>query len=150
MQQELIPSVVQFGSAAVNVINVVCTIKNYGKTPAWVTALGLKRHLVENGQALPDEPNYKNKDEEQVQPRGEVILPPGESIQQVVRLLPPQVADVRTKKLTLYVYGYIRYRDAFGQRRQTKFCHEYRVPIGMDLRPEGFYEGGPPSYTSQT
>ena len=150
MQQELIPSVVQFGSAVVNVINVVCTIKNYGKTPAWVTALGLKRHLVENGQALPDEPNYKNKDEEQEQPRGEVILPPGESIKQIVRLLPPQVADVRTKKLTLYVYGYIRYRDAFGQGRQTKFCYEYRVPIGVDLRPEGFYEGGPSSYTSQT
>jgi hypothetical protein len=148
MQQDPLPLVGQIDSLEMKVANIICTVKNYGKTPCWITYGTTKRHLVKNGESLPEQPNYgEGTDQEHT---GEIVLPPGQFVQHVFRVLPSEIVAVRRKEFTLYVYGCIRYRDAFERSRKIKFCYVYQVPLGLDLRPEAFYTGGPKAYHGST
>ena len=150
MQQESIPSSVGPPSQAVPVFFNICTVKNYGKTPAWVTSFVSKGHLLVKGESLPDAPNYTLENSEQGAPIGESVLPPGDPIKQAIPMSVDNIKDVLGRKLTFYVYGRVLYRDAFSQKRETRFCYRYHNPVGFDMRPEGFYEEGPQKYIGQS
>jgi hypothetical protein len=36
--------------------------------------------------------------------------------------------DVFSGRKWIIVFGYVKYRDAFGEKRRTRFCHLYQGP----------------------
>ncbi len=61
-----------------------------------------------------------------------------------------EVAKIRDGKLTLFVYGFVRYLDSDKRTHTTRFCQTYHVPTDADdPKKEGFYSylSAPPAYT---
>ncbi len=122
-------------------------IKNYGKTPAHITRVGISEDKVPATGKLQPEPQYKY--EQSV----DIMLPPDLPIQPL-RILIPQAdfIDVRQGDPTLYVYGFIDYIDLGDKPRKSKFCFVYNVPSGFTSFKRGFYIPGnaPAAYTECT
>lgn len=122
-------------------------IRNYGKTPAHITRVGISEDRVPATGKLQPEPKYKH--EQSV----DIMLPPDLPIQPL-RILIPQAnfIDVRQGDPTLYVYGFIDYIDLGDKPRKSKFCFVYNVPSGFTSFKRGFYIPGnvPSAYTECT
>jgi hypothetical protein len=55
--------------------------------------------------------------------------------------------------LSLYIYGFIAYRDFVGRDRELRFCYAYRFPTGLILEgidKDEFIPGGPDAYNEST
>lgn len=112
----------------------VITLKNYGQTPAYhwqawhkvmiAETFDKKHWTVTNPEALPQGGGTKG------------ILGPGQTTDAEVRnttlrLTPQQVQALNDGRLTLFVFGYIRYRDAFEIQRTTTYRYIYGGPVGL-------------------
>lgn len=95
------------------------TIKNNGQTPGYgVVHLG--RMLVQDFPSLVPLPEV-----EETSPLSRNDLPPSGILTKTLKggraLTPDERARIGNGTLALYVYGEIRYRDAFGRNRSTKY-----------------------------
>lgn len=127
-------------------------VSSCGRSPGWVTSLTVffkKTKLA----GLPKEPDYRCAAEDAV---GEFVLPPGgEHLEDrgymISREESEEIANVNGN--TYILYGKIDYRDVIGKNHETRFCYVYRPPqklLGMQIAPDTFVPGGPPSYTRHT
>jgi len=122
-------------------------IKNYGKTPAQITRVGISEEKVPAAGALQPEPKYKY--EQSV----DIVLPPDQPIQPLrIMIAQTDFIDVRQGDPVLYVHGFVDYLDLGGQERKTRFCFVYNVPSGFTSSNRGFYISGnaPAAYTKCT
>jgi len=127
-------------------------VSSCGRSPGWVTSLTVffkKAKLA----GLPKEPDYRCTADQEV---GEFVLPPGgEHLEDrgymISREESEEIANVNSS--TYVLYGKIDYRDVIGKKHETRFCYVYRPPqklLGMQIAPDSFVPGGPPSYTRHT
>jgi len=122
-------------------------IKNYGKTPAQITRVGISDERIPAAGQLQPEPKYKY--EQSV----DIILPPDQPIQPMKIMIPQtDFIDVRQGDPILYVYGFIEYADFGDKPRKSRFCFVYNVPSGFTSFKRGFYIAGnaPAAYTKCT
>jgi hypothetical protein len=114
------------------------TIRNYGRSPAWVTKhwsgvkiLPLPSDISENPLYLPIERSVDIELSEFYEPgkrRGNTIPIPYSLIFKLIK-----------RSAFLYIYGCIVYRDVWGDSHETHFSFFYHVPPDGDLNPQDFY-----------
>jgi hypothetical protein len=130
---------------------IACKITNYGKTPARVFESVVKLHILNSGDALPEQPDYRTEGKAANSIPGEFVLRAGKGFDQILFTAPTHIAEIKTKQLALYVYGFVRYRHVFStEPARVAFCFLYHLPIEFDPIPEGFYSGGPEAYRETT
>jgi len=120
---------------------VVVQIKNKGQTPAWVTAAGSKGQWASDQNPLPKTPKYD--------PMGPFtkegqLLPPTAYFPQGFPLEKTRIDKAVKKELVLYIFGFVEYRDVYGDRHLTRYC--YRAKPALDLNhpfPLDFYFDNP-------
>lgn len=118
---------------------VYLTIKNYGRTPAFMTEHKIIFRLM---QSVPKPPLEYSPFPREFQQ--EIITPNaiGKAAIRLIeeRLTRTQVEDVMNRKEFLYVFGFIKYRDGAGLGEyETHFFHVYDVPVveGWEFMPTG-------------
>jgi hypothetical protein len=140
--------------------------KVYGKTPVKFIesrficeSVPVKEGTSPPEPNLPEIPNYERADSIKDIPEGSIFAPERE-----FSFLPGRVLtdnerdDVNYDRTLLCAYGFIKYKDVFGKKRQTKCCFVYRIPRGGVVRSpdgyifnaEGFRIGGPDGYNKAT
>jgi hypothetical protein len=121
---------------------------NTGKSPAWVTAAGSNGWFAEANNPLPKTPQYNS-----MKPFTEKghLLPPKGRMAQGFPFSNAQLASVVKKEADLYIFGYIEYRDIYGDTHIIRYC--YHAEPTLDLTnplPLDFFVGGPDEYFEAT
>jgi hypothetical protein len=122
-------------------------IKNYGKTPAKITRMGISQVNLPTNDKLPPEPT-----DQHVQ-SADIVLPPDLPIQPLkLMIAQTDFIEVRRGDPLLYVHGFVDYVDLGDRPRTSRFCFIYNVPSGFTSLKRGFYIPGnvPPAYTKCT
>lgn len=129
-------------------LRLACHMKNMGETSAWVSAKGQSKRLLDKSVVLPTKPIY---DEEENWSSKGLLLPPNGTIYPIFYLVPGDARHVYNGDKTLWIYRYIKYRDIFRRRHETRYCFRYYPQIGgEDPATCGFYPDGPPDYNEAT
>ena len=124
------------------------TMKNYGRSPGFVTSHWANVRIVGELNNLPNPPDYFTKPASIFIEKADFVVEPGGERKSDF-FEPPGGIATRGSSF-LYVYGIITYRDFFNQDHKTGFCFYYHVPSDRDLNPQGFYAEGPDGYNYQT
>jgi hypothetical protein len=135
------------------------TVKNTGDTPALNIVTQCRYELV-HGRHLTDlaaEPNYPLPIDQSGAP-----IPPGDSMEfmtfltwegggVVNHLDDTEINTIKLELNHLRVYGYVKYRDVFGNERESRFCEKFVWPLET-RRASGFRRllGIPEAYTRHT
>jgi hypothetical protein len=123
---------------------------NWGKTPAFVEATFADMMVINSFDDLPRRPKYSKPVLFQGDP-----IPPQKSLD--FQLYAPMrdtreyeviQADYRTGGKILFVFGYVKYRDMYGRKHETKFGLKYRAAPELKMYYDGFFVDGPKSYNS--
>ncbi len=123
---------------------------NKGKTPAYLIETGHAAKVLSYKDSLPEKHlPFEEKAISKWKGKGLPLQPndhehrgfQGTWAQDPVKI--GRGADV------LWVYGYIKYRDAFGVSRETWFCRRYVQEIEK-YQKSGFIAGGPAGYNHAT
>jgi hypothetical protein len=123
-------------------------VRNNGKTPAWITAAGSNGRWVTDQNPLPKDPDYIRMGP--FTNEGQ-LLPPSAWLDQGFPLDKTRIDKVLRKEMSLYVYGFVEYRDVYGDTHLTRYC--YRAKAAQDLNhshPLDFYIDGPDGYLRAT
>jgi hypothetical protein len=117
--------------------------KNYGRTPGRITRITAKVHYlaVEESETLPQEPNYEAEPCYTFRFDGEIVLPSDAAVQPLkVQLVSLTFRNVIDRKLLLYIYWQVDYRDVFGLGWYDRSCYHFHVKAGgFDPMESGFY-----------
>lgn len=119
--------------ASVGPIRVTILVKNTGRTPATITDVNIVPSYVTGPDfTLPKIPSYAEKGSN-LAALG--LLPAGETDTDTSAAIglngqrygfdKGQVKDIETGKSRFFVYGYVRYQDAFAHNHATGFCGFY-------------------------
>jgi hypothetical protein len=103
--------------------NLTVILRNYGRTGAHIIEDCITADIPEY-DFMPDDPTYPVFGVEKAE-IGKVIEPTeGHLIfgQGKLTILPSQADSVLRGEKTLYVYGYVKYRDFLGDTWRSKFC----------------------------
>ena len=122
-------------------VQVICKLRNNGRTPAWVTAMGSCGKLVRSENELPENPPYT--DAGPFTEKGSV-LSPNAFTETGIPITAEQLQTLVRGEMILYFMGYVKYRDAFNQKHEARYC--YRLKPSQDLAspvPLEFYVDGP-------
>jgi len=136
------------------------SILNTGNTIAQLTATQTVYELVPRAfvDELPQEPDYSL-----AITLNNLPLPPRDSIGYTANLIEPPkssaleqldqgtINTIRIGQLVLLAYGYITYLDAFGNKRESRFCERYVWP-SEGIANAGFrpLTDAPAAYTKYT
>jgi len=121
---------------------------NTGKSPAWVTAAGSNGWLADASKPLPKIPPY-----EPMKPFTEKghLLSPKSRMAQGFPFSNAQLIRVVKKEADLYIFGYIKYRDIYGDTHITRYCYHAEPTLDLtDPLPLDFFVGGPDEYFEAT
>jgi len=129
------------------------TYENMGKTPGFITEIGFAVNGMKQEQRLPEiPPDYQNEDKTQwIGGRGVPIVP-GNNMGRRAEWTPTQAQldEWQREELTIWVHGYVKYRDCFVEmERETRYCLRLKPSTeGGNTVP--FVIDGPPAYNSAT
>jgi len=107
---------------------VIVRIVNNGKTPAWVTRAGSNGWWASDKNPLPKTPKYDLM--EPFTKEGQ-LLPPTAGLPQGFPLEKTRIDRAVKKELILYIFGFVEYRDVYGEQHLTRYC--YRAKPALDL-----------------
>lgn len=129
-------------------IRYVCRIRNKGRTPAWITEMGSRGHVVKTENDLLTVPPY---DMAGPFPKKGTPLPPEAFIPHPFWLDSAKLEKVEQGELTLYLFGMVKYRDVFDEEHEMRYCYQFKPALGgTDPAMRDFYFGGPKAYNSAT
>ena len=123
-------------------------IRNNGNTPAWVTAAGSNGWWVTDQNPLPRTPKYTL-----MQPftKDGQLLPPTASFEQGFPLEKARIDRAVKKEVFLYVFGFVEYRDIYGNKHLTRYCYQAKPPLDLNHPQQlDFYIDGPDEYLKAT
>lgn len=135
-------------------------VMNVGRTPAKITKIVVVPYVIRKPLGrienmppeLPPEPVYRGKGAIGIERNA--ILAQSMGITPLTAEIPEEdVPEIIKRNRTLYVYGYVNYRDILDNAHETRFCQIYWVKSAPeDATPEGFMEAGntPAAYTRST
>lgn len=105
--------------------DVVVGVKNFGRTPAYVTDALIKHLILPITKPLPSVPNYERTDRDRTPVKGFLVT----NDEIFLRLLFPfgqeHILPISTSSERLYLYGYVDYIDQFGQRHRGGYARVY-------------------------
>jgi hypothetical protein len=79
------------------------------------------------------------------------VMPPQARFSQLFYLIHDDIMSIEWGKHALYVFGFVKYRDAFGSKHETRYCYRFKVALGVsDPASRNFYLAGPPEYNKAT
>jgi hypothetical protein len=107
---------------------VIVKIPNNGNTPAWITAAGSNGSWVDDKNPLPQKPQYDLMGP--FPPNGQ-LLPPTAWLTQGFPLERIKLDQVVKKTLNLYIYGFVEYRDVYGDNHITRYCYKAKPPLDL-------------------
>jgi hypothetical protein len=131
------------GIVSVGKFTMVVLIKNAGRTPATITDINITPMFISARSAnaeigepanfrIPKIPSYSQKSNSVA---GLGALPAGETSTEMAAALglkgeiygfsPQQVKDIETGKSGFFIYGYVKYSDAFREAHAIGFCGFY-------------------------
>jgi hypothetical protein len=121
-------------------IPITVRFKNYGHTPAWLIESAFN---LEVSKATDSEFSFEYKEFQKSE--GEPIAPNTDAAPINVEINPRgyltlgEMIDIGDKKLFLYFYGFVKYKDVFSEQtketRETSFC--YRLHCKPNERSSG-------------
>lgn len=126
-------------------IRVFCVVRNRGKTVAHVIEKGENYTIQSTPDYLPETPDYGKTIK---WPEGIILAP--ESEYPLVR--PLQVSDSETWErvtrgnMVLFVFGFVKYKDAFKREHETRYIFRYETIQGRG----GFYLEDKKEYNKAT
>jgi hypothetical protein len=126
------------------------TIKNYGRTPGWITSHWATARIVASAEGLPRPPDYFTKPASIFTQDVSIVYVPGQSKRNIILVPYEDLAPTAKRERFLYVYGTFTYRDVAERSHETRFCFFWHVPPEGDLNPQGFYQEGPEGYNRET
>ncbi len=132
-------------------LHCVVSIKNTGRTPATITRAGISAKLSSSLSDLPALPQYGKNEKVSF---SHLLLVPKDSFalsaQTIIEVA--QYDAFMSRRLFLYVHGFVEYRDTFNRKHETRFCDYYLVPDGGGILVEGFQRNieAPPEYNKAT
>jgi hypothetical protein len=116
--------------------------RNIGSTPAFITATSARFVLIPQGKGIP-KMAYAPPE-----PFIEEPLLTKDTFNEDGLILWAKIEDsrpfeqieeaIRTKKETLYAFGYVRFRDRYGKRHESTFCLRYYPQPRFDHTGDGF------------
>jgi hypothetical protein len=125
-------------------------VKNYGRTPGWVTSQWATAKIVETESQLPQPPDYFCKPASIFVRKSNAAYVPGYRRRNRIFIPSDDLTPVASRTSFLYVYGIITYRDIAGGNHETRFCFRWHVPDTDDIDPQAFYREGPEGYNGET
>jgi hypothetical protein len=133
---------------AASVLRMACHIKNMGRTPAILYSKAERKEVADKLYELPSQPPaYENI----VKWQKGALLPPGAEIVVIFYLYQDETRPVYDGNKTLWIHGFIEYKDAFGYSHVAQYCFKYYPRLGgKDPATVGFYPDGPPKYNEAT
>ena len=111
---------------------------NVGKSPARLMQAGVSLKMIESLSNLPKRPAYLPSELAEL---NQVLLVPGDSFALTappIQMTEAQYWDMRNSRVVLWAHGFVKYRDIFGRKHETVFCHYYRLPEPTAPTIEGF------------
>ncbi|HEY1938181.1 MAG TPA: hypothetical protein VGJ33_09630 [Candidatus Angelobacter sp.] len=129
---------------------VVYIVKNYGRTPGWVTSQWCDARLVRTINGLPQPPDYFFRRASINLEKLDDLYAPESERKGTIVIPAEDLEPAGNREAFLYVYGIIKYRDVWGGTHETRFCFYWHVPTERELNPQGFYQEGPEGYNGQT
>jgi hypothetical protein len=133
-------------------------VANIGKTPARVIRSSVRYVLIDSLEALPKEPDYGVLDPEQdliVAPH-EIEEPESSLVSRAVLERPNGVltAEEHTaiveREKVLYAFGFVRYLDIHGTKRETRFGYCYVHRKANEALGSAFAQAGSLAYRKTT
>lgn len=100
-------------------LSVTMRVQNFGRTPATVTDVIVTPHLTRPGARLPDRPTYLGVS---VFPTTQAFLVTNDHIFTTQAFPFPEWQYVIAGLWTLYLFGYVDYIDAFGERHRGGYA----------------------------
>jgi hypothetical protein len=120
------------------------TLRNNGKTPAWITAAGSNGKGATDQRPLPIVPPYTEMGP--FYGKGTLLSPTG-GFDQGFSLDKERLDHVQSGLSQLFIFGYAKYRDAYGDLHFVRYCFEARKSLDANHpHPLEFYVGGPAEY----
>jgi len=129
---------------------IVYTVKNYGRSPGWVTSQWANAKIVSVINGLDDKPDYFSGKGSMAIPKCDDFLEPESDLKNEIFVSSDDIDTVASGTSFLYVYGIITYRDVWNKTHDTRFCFYWHAPQSGDLNPLGWYAEGPVGYSRQT
>ena len=123
---------------------------NKGKTPAFLLEAGYCGKVLPHGEQLPIiQPPYGEKEISKWDGKGLPLLPNADVRKDHLGVWANDPVKITRSFDVLWVYGYIKYGNAFGFVRETWYCYRW-VPEIERWQVSGFIAGGPESYNYAT
>jgi hypothetical protein len=123
---------------------------NKGKTPAFLLEVGYCGKVLPHGEQLPAiQPPYGEKEISKWEGKGLPVLPGTDVLKNHLGTWANDPVKITRGFDVLWVYGYIKYGDAFGFVRETWYCYRWVHEIER-YQVSGFIAGGPESYNHAT
>lgn len=130
---------------------VTYTLKNWGKTPARITASEIRFELSDSPD-VPPHPEIYQIDKFNINPH---VLPQNDFRESSQKLMPSgwpdssQVDAYYNMRSFLWVYGIATYEDVHGTKYETRFCFR-SADYPLRVRPLALRLDGPPEYNQAT
>ena len=127
--------------------------ENVGKSPARLLEAAVSLKTIGSLDNLPrPRPTYIQAEIIKFE---DLLLVPNDSFALTappVQIDTSQYSAIMQGKLVLYAHGFVKYKDVFGRKHETTFCHYYRIPSANAPTVEGFTRAveAPPEYNKAT
>jgi hypothetical protein len=127
-----------------DVFQIKVSLQNNGRTAAQITSAGSAAKGSIEEKPLP---TYLPYTEMMPFPeRGTPLLPNG-SFEQGFELSRERLDHALSGQSQFFIFGYVKYRDAYGDSHITKYCFEAKKSLDANLKyPVDFYVSGPSNY----
>jgi hypothetical protein len=123
---------------------------NKGKTPAFLIEAGCCGKVLPHGEELPTiQPPYGEKEIFKWDGKGLPLLPGADVHKNHLGTWANDPVKITSGFDVLWIYGYIKYSDAFEFVRETWYCYRWVHEIER-YQASGFIAGGPESYNRAT
>jgi hypothetical protein len=121
-------------------------LRNFGKSPAWISKLSVKLIFIEAGTEFPSIPDYTSKIDNFYADAPGRVIPAGETLEQNCLLEEMWMNEEQFRQILrglsyLWLFGRIDYEDALKRPHNTGFSAQFRLSGMPDARiEEGVWE----------
>lgn len=107
-------------------------IKNHGRTPANISDVRIGARVLENGDLLPQPFNYNHGNRETIP--NAFLVPDDHFYHPKTFPLRGENLEIKHGAKTLWVFGHVDYRDAFGVRHRSSYVRTYNHIVEDGIR----------------
>jgi hypothetical protein len=126
-------------------------IRNFGKSPAWITRLQVKFTTINVGTDFPEIPDYTNRANAGFRGVSGRMVQPDTPIQEGCPFALDKFSEsdyegiIKGNGAYFWIFGLVNYEDFLGESHETAFSAQYQISVP---RAEGMWvaNAGPDAY----